>query len=86
MQTVSNMDWIINLDEMTCHNINTDIVVGFEKKGDAFLGKIKDLPNNIYEQWAKKENGVSLLKNILTEAENVFLRIYSENDLKTDNV
>jgi hypothetical protein len=82
MQTDSNMDWVINLDEMTCHNINTGIDVIFEKKGDAFKGKIKDLPDNIYEQWANTENGVGLLKIILTEAENVFLRIYIESDIK----
>ena len=82
MQTASNMDWVINLEEMTCHNINTGIDVIFEKKGDAFIGKIKDLPDNIYEQWANTENGVGLFKFIVTEAENVFLRIYIENDIK----
>jgi hypothetical protein len=81
MKTVSNTDWIINLEEMTCQNINTEIVVGFEKKGDGFLGKIKELPDKIYELWAKNENGGNLLKNNITEAEEVFLRIYNENIL-----
>jgi len=84
MQADSNMDWVINLEEMTCHNINTGIDFTFEKKGDAFIGKIKDLPDNIYEQWANNENGVGLLKIILTEAENVFLRIFLENDIKVN--
>jgi len=82
MQADSNMDWIINLEEMTCHNINTGIDIIFEKKGNEFLGKIKDLPDNIFEQWANIENRVGLLKNIVTEAENVFLRIYIENGKK----
>jgi hypothetical protein len=84
MQADSNMDWIINLEEMTCHNINTGIDVIFEKKGNAFKGKIKDLPDNVFEQWANAENGLSLLKIIITEAENVFLRIYIENDIKVN--
>jgi hypothetical protein len=78
------MDWVINLENMTCQNINTDIVVGFEKKGDAFFGKIKDLPDKIYKQWAKNENGGSLLKDTLTKAEEVFLRGYKENDLMSN--
>jgi len=42
------------------------------KRTGTFFGEIKDLPDNIYKQWANKENVVSLLKNILTEAEDVF--------------
>jgi len=84
MQTITNMDWIINLDDMTCQNINTDIVIGIEKAGDAFSGKIKELPDKIFEQWSKMENAGSLLKNIVTEAEDVFLRVFIENDLNAN--
>jgi hypothetical protein len=84
MQATSNMDWIVNLEEKTCHNINTDIVVVFEKTGDAFSGKIKELPDKIFEQWSKMENAGSLLKNIVTEAEDVFSRVFIENDLNAN--
>jgi hypothetical protein len=79
MQTNTNMDWVINLSEKTCLNINTNIVVGFEKKGNTFAGEIRDLPDNIYDVWARNEDAASLIKNIVIEAKNVFSRAYTEN-------
>jgi hypothetical protein len=76
------MDWVINLNDKTCLNINTNIIVGFEKKGDAFSGEIRDLPDNIYDVWARNEDVAGLLKNIVIEARNVFSKAYSEYGLK----
>ena len=79
MQTISNMDWIINLKDMTCRNIDTDIVIIYERDGDDILGRIKELPNKIYEQWAYREDGAILFKQILKEAREIFLKVYIEN-------
>jgi len=82
MQTNTNMDWVINLDDKTCLNIDTNIVVSFQKKGDAFSGEIRDLPDNIYDIWARNEDVGSLIKNIIIEAKNVFSKAYSDQGLK----
>lgn len=56
------MGWIIDLEAMTCRNTNTKIIVVFEKRGNEFLGKIKDIPDEFFIQWANIKNGDMILK------------------------
>jgi len=79
MQTNTKKDWVINLTDRTCLNIDTNIVVSLQKKGDSFSGEIKDLPDNIYDIWARNEDVGSLIKNIIIEAKDIFSRAYTEN-------
>ena len=76
---LTNTDWVINLNDRTCLNIDTKIVVGIEKKGDSFTGEIRDLPDNIYDIWVRNEDVGGLIKNIIIEAKKVYSRAYTEN-------
>jgi hypothetical protein len=86
MVTIANGEWIADLGDMTCRNINTKMVVVFEKQGKAFLGKIRDMPIEIMEQWAKLEHGERLVQKAVTDAEDVFLRAYFESDIERNGV
>jgi hypothetical protein len=77
MSVNANTEWINNLDDMICRNINTDIIAGFENKRNALSGKIKDLPDDVFDQCENMDNGEKLI-NTVTEAEEVFLREFSE--------
>jgi len=78
MDKIPKNGWIADLEAMTCRNINTNIVVIFEKKRNFFLPIIKDIPVNFSEEWKKmndKEKG-----KIISEAEDVFVKAFVENE------
>jgi len=79
MNIAGNMEWCTDLDNMTCRNVKNDVVVSFEKKGNQLLGKIADLPNDIFWEWANIKNWDIIVKKTIAEAEKVFLREYAEN-------
>jgi len=83
MDKIPKNGWIADLETMTCRNINTNIVVTFKKKRNIFLPTIKDVPVDIAEKWSKmkdeeteKEKG-----KIISEAEDVFMKAFIENDI-----
>jgi len=79
MSIKENMDWVINLGDMTIYNINFDTSINIEKKGKVFSGEINNVPGEVLKKWAKKSHGERILKKIITEAEKEFTRAYIEN-------
>jgi len=82
MVTIANGEWIADLGNLTCRNINTQMVVEFEKCGRTFRGKMRDMPIELMSQWAALENGDRLIINAITEAEEVFLRALAESRIE----
>jgi hypothetical protein len=79
-------EWIVDLGTMTCRNINSRIVVEFQKTGKTYTGKIKDLPVEIMELWERLWYGDRLKQNTVMIAEKVFLRAATEMDIKNNGV
>jgi hypothetical protein len=65
-------EWIVDLGNMTCRNINTKMVVEFQKSGKGYKGKIKDMPIELMAQWAKLKDGERLMQKTVMDAEEVF--------------
>jgi hypothetical protein len=53
MITIANGEWIADLGAMTCRNINTGMVVEFQKSGITYVGEIKDMPVEIMRPMGK---------------------------------
>jgi len=81
MINATSNDWVVDLGTMTCRNILTNMVVVFEKKRSAIIGKIKDLPLEIMAEWAERLDGATLMQGAVLEAEGVFLHAYFENEM-----
>jgi bifunctional pyridoxal-dependent enzyme with beta-cystathionase and maltose regulon repressor activities len=82
MVTIVGGEWIADLGTMICRNIITRMVVEFEKSGTGYVGKVKDMPLEIFAQWAKKEHSERLMKKAVAEAEVVFLRTVIERNIE----
>ena len=82
MITITTGEWVADLRAMTCRNCATDIIVTFETHGKAVMGKIKDMPMELLEQWAEQVNGHLLLQKTVHEAEDAFFRAYFENEMR----
>ena len=69
MAVITKSDWIADLDDMTCRNINNKITVCFDKNGDRINGRIRDMPANLKHNWEKFPNSQLLIQKAITEAE-----------------
>ena len=82
MINIIHGEWIADLGGKVCRNINKKITVCFERSGKTFIGKIKEMPVELAEQWAKIPGGYKLIQNAVNEAEAVYLRAYVESKLE----
>ena len=86
MITIAQGEWIADLGAKLCRNINSRMVVCFEKQGKTLTGKIKDMPMELFQQWAMIPNGEKLIQKAVMEAEEVFLRAYFESDMEKTGI
>ena len=83
MVSIVSDEWIVDLGAMACRNINNKIVITFEKKGKALLGKIKDMPIEMIIELAGKPDGHKYMRKAVKEAEKVFCKAYHENMIES---
>ena len=81
MKTTGN--WQVDLNNFTCRNTENEIVIVFEKKGAALVGKIQYLPIRISAEWIKDSNGEKYIRNAVIEADEVFFRAYFNREIKS---
>ena len=72
MITIINDEWIVDTEARICKNILTEIVVGFEQRGETYIGKIKDMPMELTVRLAKMKDGDLLLQKTVLDAEEIF--------------
>jgi hypothetical protein len=82
MITKESREWITDLGAMTCQNYTWKITVAFEKQGEAFIGKISEMPENLSRKWAAIRNGDMILDKIVEEAKEIFSMAYFEHELE----
>jgi len=80
MKTNGTEKWVVDLLNLTCRNIENQIVVAFVKKGPALEGRIKDMPVELLERWAREANSEHYIKRAFIEADEVFFRAYFDNE------
>jgi len=73
--------WVVDLLNLTCRNIENQIVVAFEKKGPALEGKIKNMPVELLEMWAREASNENRIRKAVIEADEVFFRAYFDNEI-----
>lgn len=76
MEPATTDEWVVDIVTMTCWNKSNDIVVVFEKYGKILIGKIKSIPLELVNKWAKEKQGNKNIKNTIKEAEDSFMKAY----------
>jgi hypothetical protein len=84
MVTVIDNEWLVDTEAMICRNNNTKIAVEFQKSGNVFIGKIKDMPVELMIKVARLKNGELLLQKTVMDAEEIFERAYFEKKEKRE--
>ena len=83
-KTIKN--WKVDLENLTCQNIENHMIIAFEKKGTALEGKIRDMPIELLEKWAREPNGERHIKIAVIEADEVFFRAYFNREIERKRI
>jgi hypothetical protein len=79
-------NWLVDLSNLTCRNIETQIVIVFEKRGRALEAKIKDIPAHLMEKWAMDPNCNKYIRKTVFEADKVFFKVYFDEEIKRKSI
>ena len=82
MNTLTAPKWVVDLNELTCFNIDNQMLVVFVKKGSAFEGKIKDMPVEMREMNVRNKNREKYIKNAIVEANIAFYKAYFVKEIE----
>ena len=83
-KTIKN--WKVDLENLTCQNIENHMIIAFEKKGMALEGKIRDMPIGLLEKWAREPNGERHIKIAVIEADEAFFRAYFNREIEKKRI
>jgi len=71
---VSEWVWIFDKACMTCRNVENDVVVVLEKGENVFMGKLRDIPMDLFGKIAELEYGERIIADIVNSAERELFR------------
>jgi hypothetical protein len=80
--TIAGGEWIADLGNMTCWNINTKIVIEMHKSSKTYIEKVKEMPVQLMAEWAKFKHGEHRIKKAIEEADKVFLTALFESNIE----
>jgi hypothetical protein len=81
MELIQRGKWVVDLDNSTCYNTENDVVIFFEKRGTALMGKFKKIPIKLAREWMKDPNWENYVKKEVNEADKVFFNVSLANDI-----
>ncbi len=82
MITTTNGEWTADVNAMTCRNTLNNVIVIFEKKGESLQGKIDNMSMELLTKMSSQPHGERSMEQLVTDAEEVFLRAYFESDIE----
>ena len=74
--------WLVDLDRLTCYNMENQMLIAFEKKGTTLRGSIKELPLALSKKLTEDPNGNTLIRKAFIEADEVFFKKYFNNKIE----
>jgi hypothetical protein len=73
----------VDLGNLTCYNTEYKIIIAFEKRGTALEGKIRDIPIELLEKWAKEPDGETRIRKVFIEADQIFFHAYFNQEIES---
>jgi hypothetical protein len=74
MTNILGWNWVVNIDKMTCKNVENAVTIKIKKKGANFKGMISDMPIDFFFEIAKYVNGERIIEKIVKTAEEEYVR------------
>jgi hypothetical protein len=80
MELIQCGKWMVDLDNNTCYNTENEVVILFEKRGTALMGRFKKIPIKLAREWMNDPNWEKYVKKEVNEADKVFFNVYLANE------
>ena len=70
---VSEWDWVVNTNDMTCRNEENEVIIKMEKVGDFVRGRLHNMPMKLFAEISRYEDGEKIIERIVKIAEEKYL-------------
>ena len=77
-------NWLVDLNNLTCLNAETQMVIAFVKRGTMLVGTIQKIPVELTEKWIKDPNRDRNLRKAVIEADEVFFKAYFAKERRAE--
>jgi hypothetical protein len=82
MKPIRCGEWMVDLENCTCRNIENEMVISFEKRGTTLLGKFKKIPIKLVQEWMQYSNWEKYVKKAIIDADEVFFKVYFASEIQ----
>ena len=70
---VNDWDWVVNRNDMTCRNVENNVIIKMEKNGNVLRGTIHDMPMELFAEISRYADGEKIIEKIVKTAEEKYL-------------
>ena len=70
---VSEWNWVINTNDMTCRNLENAVTIKMENDGESLRGTLFDMPIKLFAEISKYADGEKIIERIVKTAEEKYL-------------
>ena len=69
--------WVVDINEMTCTNVENEVTIKIEKDGGKIKGMLHDMPISLFSKIAEYGDGEKIIEQIVKTAEEEYKRAYT---------
>jgi len=70
---VNGWDWVVNKNDMTCRNLENNVIIKMEKDGGVLRGTLHDMPMKLFAEISRYADGEKIIEKIVKMAEEKYL-------------
>jgi hypothetical protein len=70
---VNEWNWVVNKNDMTCRNVENNVIIKMEKNGNVLRGTIHDMPMELFAEISRYADGEKIIEKIVKTAEEKYL-------------
>ena len=74
MINVGEWIWIVDINKMTCRNVENEVTIKMKKDGSCLRGVIQDMPMDLFSKIAENGDGEKIIEQIVKTAEDEYLK------------
>ena len=73
MINVGEWHWVVNMDDMTCKNLENEVTIKIERVGEDLKAMLHDMPIELFAEISGYNDGEKIIENIVRLAGEEYL-------------
>jgi len=70
---VNDWNWVVDTNDMTCRNVENNVIIKMEKDGGFLRGTLHDMPMELFAEISRYKDGEKIIERIVKTAEEKYL-------------